>query len=170
MPVFTALHTVVNEYSEIRSMTLTPTKVHSQFMPALQALSNSLITYGHSPIELVFTNNPRLNKSELEANIPSLLKDVVPVPNVSSLWAMTLPNNSQILLLTSPYQVNTRLNSIMNSVPDSHDFYVAVDMEWAVNCEVGIQGHVAIISMTYGEEIFLIPVCQWFPDNFVPQN
>ncbi len=93
---------------------MTPTKAHDQFMPALQEISKSLTMYGHGPIEIVFTDNPR-------------------------------------------FQVNTRLNSIMSTISQS-EFYVALDMEWSVNRELGIQGRVAVISMTYGREIFLIPV------------
>ncbi|KAK0451981.1 uncharacterized protein EV420DRAFT_1645916 [Desarmillaria tabescens] len=53
IPVFGALHTVVNEFGEVRAMTLTPTKAHDQFMPALSEIANSLKKYGHGKIELV---------------------------------------------------------------------------------------------------------------------
>jgi len=139
-------------------MVLTPTKAHDQFMPALQQISKSLTMYGHSPIELVFTDNPRGDKRELETNIPSLLTDVVAVPDSSALQNLKLPETVQTLVLSSAFQINTRLNSIMSAISQS-EFYVALDMEWSVNREMGIQGRVAVISMTYGQEIFLIPVC-----------
>ena len=139
-------------------MVLTPTKAHNQYMPALQAISKSLVDYGHGPIELAFTNSPRLDKNELESCIPSLLKDITPVLP-SSLESFHIPLGVEVLLLSSAYQVNTHLNSIMEHI-GNNEFVVALDMEWSVNREMGIQGCVALISMTYGKEIFLIPVCQ----------
>lgn len=127
-------------------------------MPALQAISSSLSTYGQSPIEFIFTDSPRHDKFELERNIPSLLKDVVPTPNPSTMAALSLPTGTSVLMLSSTYQVNTRLNSILSDIRDNEIFYVGLDMEWPVNRETGVHGHVALISLTYGEEIFLIPV------------
>jgi len=138
-------------------MVMTPTKAHSQFMPALTAVSKSLADYGHGPIELVFTDNPCLDKNELESSIPSLLKDITPVPP-SSLETLSIPQGIEILLLSSAYQVNTRLSSIMEHIKHNDEFFVALDMEWSVNREIGIQGRVALISITYGKEIFLLPV------------
>jgi hypothetical protein len=148
----------VNEFSEIRSLVLTPTKAHNQFMPALQSISSSLSTYGQSPIEFVFTDSPRHDKFELERNIPSLLEDVVPTPNPSTLETLSLPTGTSVLMLSSTYQVNTRLNSILSDIRNNEIFYVGLDVEWPVNRETGVHGHVALISLTYGEEIFLIPV------------
>ena len=45
--VFGALHTSINEYVEVRTMTLTLTKGHAQFMPALMTIPHSLCDYGH---------------------------------------------------------------------------------------------------------------------------
>lgn len=148
----------MNEFSEIRSLVLTPTKAHNQFMPALQSISSSLSTYGQSPIEFVFTDSPRHDKFELERNIPSLLEDVVPTPNPSTLETLSLPTGTSVLMLSSTYQVNTRLNSILSDIRNNEIFYVGLDVEWPVNRETGVHGHVALISLTYGEEIFLIPV------------
>ena len=164
VPVFTALHTVVNEYSEIRSMVMTPTKAHSQYMPAIREVSKSLATYGHEPIQLVFTDAPWIDKQVLEINVPSLLNDIVPVPNHSVLDPLTIPVSSTVVILSSTFQVNTRLNSIMSKIRHDEDFFVAFDMEWSVNRDTGIHGRVALISLTYGKEIFIIPVCV-YPDN-----
>lgn len=148
----------MNEFSEIRSLVLTPTKAHNQFMPALQSISSSLSTYGQSPIEFIFTDSSRHDKFELERNIPSLLRDVVPTSNPSTMAALSLPTGTSVLMLSSTYQVNICLNSILSDIQDNEIFYVGLDMEWPVNRETGVHGHVALISLTYGEEIFLIPV------------
>jgi hypothetical protein len=140
-------------------MTFTPTKSHNQFMPALAAIADSLNMYGHKPVGTVITDCPRGDKAELEAVLPSLRKDVIPVPDPRSIAKLSLPDNPLIHALLSRYQITTRLESIMESVSGEEDFYIAVDMEWPVNVEAGIQGRVSLISITFGEEIFLIPVC-----------
>ncbi|KAM6501786.1 hypothetical protein JOM56_001763 [Amanita muscaria] len=158
VPVYEALHTSVNEYSEIRSMTFTATKSHSQFMPALAAIARSLEIYGHNPVGIVVTDCPRGDKAELEAVLPSLRKDVIPVPDPKSIPTLSLPPDTIIQTLSTTYQVKTCLEAIMESVSGDEDYHAAVDMEWPVNIGAGIQGHVSLISITFGKEIFLIPL------------
>ncbi|OBZ79508.1 hypothetical protein A0H81_01196 [Grifola frondosa] len=150
--VFNALHTSINEYGEIRSMIMTPTKAHDQFMPALRAVSDSLKTYGHGPIELVYTDNVPGDKPELEHLLPSLLNDVISVPDSSSLEHLTLPLDCNIVMLSSAFQVNTRLGSIIASLRIKEDLYAAVDMEWSVDLE---------------SEIYLLPLHSYLQDGIL---
>ena len=71
---------------------------------------------------------------------------------------LTIPVSATVVILSSSFQVNTRLNSIMSQIRHDEDFVIAVDMEWSVNRDTGIHGRVALISLTYGKEIFIIPV------------
>ena len=158
--VFGALHTVVNEYGECRAMTLTPTKAHDQFMPALAKIPNSLRAFGHGDVELVFTDNVRADKAELERVFPSLLYNVSPVPS-SSLPHLEIPQDWGIFTLNSTFQINNRLNSIMEDLqdlPPDRAIHVAMDMEWAVDRLNGVHGRVALISLAYRQAIYLIPV------------
>lgn len=98
--------------------------------------------------------------------LPDLLADVTPVPD-SSLEHLTLPTNFSIILLSSTYQVNTRLNSIMNDFHQGEDVFAAIDMEWPVDLVNGIQGRVALISLTFGKDIFLLPVSPIIIDNYL---
>jgi len=65
-PIFSALHSVVNEYGKCHAMTLTINKAHHQIMPALAAIPASLQMYGHSEVELMYTDNVQGDKAELE--------------------------------------------------------------------------------------------------------
>ncbi|KAG2057228.1 hypothetical protein BDR06DRAFT_969438 [Suillus hirtellus] len=65
-PLFTALHTVVNEYSEIWSMLFTMTKGHDQYMPNLCEISKSLVKFEHPEVQAVFTDNICADKNELD--------------------------------------------------------------------------------------------------------
>lgn len=90
--VFAALYSTVNEWGELCSIQFTATKAHDQYMPALVHIPHSLCKYGHGNVQLVFTDNVRADKLELECAIPSLLKDIEPVPS-SSLDPLTIPND-----------------------------------------------------------------------------
>jgi hypothetical protein len=160
VPVFSALHTCINEFVEIHFMLMTLTKSHHQFVPVLLEIVKSLETYSSRPVELMFTDNVHGNKPELERAIPSLPANVTPVPDSSSLEQITIPaTGHSVLVLSSAFQVNTQLSSIMEDIPGNEDAFVASDMKWPVDRVNGIHGHVSLISFTFGQEIFLIPVC-----------
>ncbi|KAJ3501690.1 hypothetical protein NLJ89_g9226 [Agrocybe chaxingu] len=146
IPVFSALHTSIND----------------QYMPALGAIPTSLKLFGHSPIEVVFTDSPRADKAELELWIPSLRENIVPAQIQSaSLPELSLPPTMPVLTLSSAYQINTRFGMLIEKYQNSETVYAAVDMEWPVNRESGIQGCVALVSITFGDEIFLIPLISY---------
>ena len=143
-------------------MTLTPSKAHNQFIPALTSISKSLETFGHSPMELVFTDNVRADKAELERALPELCRDVVPVPDESRYPKLELPSDWRITMLSSAYQINSRLNSMMEDIKDGEELYVGMDMEWSVDRLSSIQGRVAIISIAMDHDIYLLQVTHLF--------
>jgi hypothetical protein len=152
----------VNEQGEVRAWTLTSTKGHDQCMPSIAAIPNSLAKFGHGDTEVAFTDNPRGDKAELERAIPALRKLVVPVPS-SSMERLWLPDSwkNQIFTLATPYQVNTRLDSLMEEDrqnPNMNNHAYMFDMEWPVDLVNGIQGCVALISLAHNQSIYLIPV------------
>lgn len=164
---FGALHTACNNYGECRKMTLTPTKGHEDCMPALAEIPATLVKYGHSPVKVVFTDNVRGDKEALERAFPSLLDGVNPVPS-SSLEDLEIPSDWDVCRLGSVFQVNGRMNSIMEDLSNGDldssgsgsrsELHVAMDMEWPVDRDTGIYGKVALISIAYGRTVFLIPV------------
>ncbi|KAL6304040.1 hypothetical protein BKA93DRAFT_749985 [Sparassis latifolia] len=101
--VFGALHTIVNEYGECRAINFTPTKAHDQFMPALSLIPHSLRKYGHTDVELVFTDNVHGDKVELERVFPSLSSQVSPVPSTSQTH-LALPDLWTVVILSHTYQ------------------------------------------------------------------
>ena len=159
--VFEALHTATNQDGDVRAMTFTPTKAHDQFVPVLAEIPYSQRKFGHRDTELVYTDNVRGDKAELEHAFPALLKDVSPVPS-SSLEPLALPPGCQPYQLRSTYQINNRINTIMenlNSLPINKSIHSFVDFEWSVDISTGIYGRVALISLEYEKNIYLIPVC-----------
>ncbi|KAF8953970.1 hypothetical protein BDZ97DRAFT_2082274 [Flammula alnicola] len=156
VPIFSALHSTVNEYGEIRAMVLTPTKAHDQFMPVLAAIPRSLAMFGHGEVEAVYTDNVRGDKSELEITLPSLTKAVVPVVK-TSLPLLELPSSWSKVELSTPHQINMRFDIIMNHKTPSTTVTAAVDMEWPVDTHTGIHGPVALIQIAYQSVVYLIP-------------
>ena len=140
-------------------MILTPTKAHNQYTPALLAISHSLEVYGHPPVDLVFTDNVRGDKAELENIFPSLLRDVQPIPDQSSYPTLSCPPEWQITILSSSFQIESRLNSLMEDVSDDGELVVGLDMEWPVDRSCSISGRVAVISIALEREIYLLQVC-----------
>ena len=67
----------------------------------------------HEPVEVVFTDNVRGDKRELELAFPSLLHDVTPVPVKLRLDRLEIPQDWSVVPLTSTHQVNLRLQVIM---------------------------------------------------------
>lgn len=53
----------------------------------------------------------------------------------------------------------------MDSLAQDEHFFAAIDMEWSVDIENGIQGSVSLISVAFEHEIFLILVCIYCDHN-----
>lgn len=157
IPVFSALHSTVNEYGEIRAMVLTPTKAHDQFMPILAKIPRSLALFGHGPTEVIFTDNVRGDKLELEASIPSLKNDIVPVVK-TRIEPLQLPKSWAVVELSNAHQINFRFDLIMNHKTNSTSVVAAVDMEWPVDTLSGIRGPVALIQIAVQNTVYLIKV------------
>jgi hypothetical protein len=156
--VFASLQSTVNEIGECRAMTLTSTKAHDQFMPVLGHIPKSLAMFGHCPTQVVFTDNVLADKRELERIFPELLKDVVPVPEYSTMEPLHLPDDWTIVPLTCTHQVNMRMNIIMNHHSETKPVITAFDLQFPVDDTTGIRGPVALIQMAYEKTVYLIQV------------
>jgi len=156
---FAALHTFLNEYSEIRGMTFTPSKAHDGWAPVLQAILPSLRDYGHSEPKVVFTDNIRADKDRLLSIFPSLSAGVTPIEPVGALESLALPSDWEIVHLTNTHQVNLRFNLIMNQHSDENPIIVAFGMQWPVNTGTGVSGRVALLEFAYQKVVYLIQVC-----------
>lgn len=158
VPVFGALHSTTNEYNEIHSMVLTPTKAHNQYMSALATIPQSLKAYGHAPVELVFTDNVWADKMELENIFPSLCRDILPIPDHSAYEQLECPPDWHITILSLSFQIESWLSSLMDDISNGEEMFVGMDMEWPVDRSSLIHGQVAVISIAQEKEIYLLQV------------
>ncbi|TFY77147.1 hypothetical protein EWM64_g6866 [Hericium alpestre] len=167
VPIFGSFLSVVNEFGECRAMTLTMTKAHDQFMPTLAEIPHSLALYGHDDTEVVFTDNPKADKAELEQIIPALLHGIEPAPS-SSLKPLIVPPEFDIFILGSLWLVNSWLEAFMDTVhalPKTKEFVIAMDMEWSVDRQTGIHGRVVLVTITFDRCVYLIPLREFLHDG-----
>ncbi len=113
-------------------------------------------------MEVVFTDNVRSDKRVLEAALPSLLHNVVPVPPQNPLERLQLPDDWSVVPLTSTHQINLRFNVIMGQHTPEHPVEVALDMEWPVDTVLGTQGPIAVIQVAHQKNVYLIQVSMLF--------
>ncbi|KAI1787068.1 hypothetical protein LXA43DRAFT_1098652 [Ganoderma leucocontextum] len=166
--IFSATHSTVNEYVEIRNMIITPTKAHDQFMPLLAQILATSTKFGHSPIEVIYTDNVRGDKRALETSLPPLSHEIVPMgPAQSNLEPLAIPGKWSIILLNTALQVDLCLKSIMGNHATDRPIEVALDMEWPVDLESGIQGCIAVIQIAYRHHIYLIQTRSFIKDGFL---
>ena len=156
---FAALHKFLNEYSEIRGMTFTPSKAHDGWAPVLQAILPSLQDYGHPEPQVIFTDNVRADKDKLLSIFPSLSTDVIPVEPIAVLDHLVLPSDWEVVHLTNTHQVNLRFNVIMNLHSDITPVEVGFGMQWPTNSSTGVSGQVALLVFTFERTAYLIQVC-----------
>ncbi|THH17937.1 hypothetical protein EUX98_g9038 [Antrodiella citrinella] len=156
--VFSALHTTLNNYGEIRHQVLTPNKAHDQYMPALALIPQSCHQYGHDPPKLVYTDNVRGDKAELERAIPSLLDDVRAIPAHSVYPHLEIPSSWTVRRLESEYQVKIHMQFLLTELTEaeSGELVVAMDMEWPFDRSSGMYGNVAMLSIAYNTTIYLM--------------
>jgi hypothetical protein len=158
------LLTVTNEIGLIRICNLVATKAHSQFEYPLKQMRQSLELYGHSPVQLFFTDN-LADKVFLESSFPSLLRDVIPVEKYGDLEPFKVPSQVQIHVRSEETAINAALATILNHLPLEEmdpDVVVGFDCEWNVEIsEHGKveRGEIAIVQIAYGDRVLILQVC-----------
>ncbi|KAF9485225.1 ribonuclease H-like protein [Pholiota conissans] len=142
VPNLAAFHASVKEHCESQFLVMIMRKFQRKIIAMLGAFLNFLETYRQ---RLVKASNDNRN-------------DIDPEPDPT----LVLPSDSAIHVLSSVQQVNARLKYIMNKIPGDKEFYVAIDTEWAVDPHTRIAGPTALLSMTFGREIILIPLVKYY--------
>jgi hypothetical protein len=163
--IFTALLTVTNENGLIRICNLVATKAHSQFEHPLKQMRQSLELYGHSPVQLFFTDN-LADKAFLESSFPSLLQDVIPVEKYGDLEPFKIPPDVQICVRSEETAINTALATILNHLPlgeTDSNVVIGFDCEWNIDIsEHGRveRGEIAVIQIAYADRVLILQVCE----------
>jgi hypothetical protein len=170
--VFSGLLTMTNEFGEIRICDLVPSKAHSQFEIALKRMSESIAKYGLEPPKIIFTDN-MADKPMLEAHFPSLKTGVQPVRH-DNLVPLELPEDIEILICSTPFQVRTAAFSLIDALKDSDStLVVGLDTEWNVDLDARRNGvpdrrQTAVMQLAHGSTIYIILLTQLIESSSVP--
>ncbi|KAL0582286.1 hypothetical protein ABG067_007854, partial [Albugo candida] len=121
---FFCLYTLLNEYEEIRLQVLGHSKKVDHLAPQFIEMMETYRKLGMKLPELFYTDNVTADQSFLGDVIPSLLKDVVPIPATesatldkdpfASLSTVNLPANVQIIILNNCDEVNNACQKLID--------------------------------------------------------
>jgi hypothetical protein len=132
---FAALFTLVNELEQIRFQAFVPTKSLSHIRAGLEEMVKSLEKHGLAQPILGFTDNVASDAATFMECIASLAKDVdaVQLQEFSDLPRATLPENVSIQVCSTPGEVQTACNSVLEittHLPANEKLKLGYDQEW----------------------------------------
>lgn len=156
--IFNALFTTLNHFSEIRSMTFTPSKAQDGWGPVLSAMLPSLAKFSHTPPKVVFTDSILADKDKLLTIFPSLSSNVTPIPNNCALEELTLPYDWSYVDLPTVNHINLRFSIIMSHHTSVSPVKVAFGVQWPTDPISGKAGQVSLIQIGYQKTVYLIKV------------
>ncbi|RXW16378.1 hypothetical protein EST38_g9477 [Candolleomyces aberdarensis] len=171
--VFIGLHTVTNEFSEIRACHLVTTKGHSQTLLALNGIKKSMDLYGLEPPKVFYTDN-MADKGLLETVFPSLLVDVVPPETYGHLDELEIPDDVHVYVRNGVGAINSTIQAIMDDLsPDgTGQIVVGFDSEWNVeesaNGRLRRGGKTAIVQLAYKKQVYILQIADIIAEGSLP--
>lgn len=168
VPVFIGLLTVTNEHGEIVVMSLVPTKAHSQFTPALDALRTRLEGFGHQQPQLAYTDDIGNDEAMLKKHFPSLSIGVRAPPSASPYAHLPIYKSPfPVAILNSGPDVDHVMRIITESIPEGGTVVVGFDIEWNLKLAEAPNGSVtssrrgertAVAQISTHEVVYIIQV------------
>lgn len=150
-PVFTAVHSLSNEFGEVRFHQLTTTKSLQEVKPQIKQMLVSLKKYGHDQPQLLFVDDPRGERSFFEENIPSLRANVQHVTSYSSLPALIIPVDTMTVVeVRNAADCNHLVDlHILDKLSPNSSTLMAVgfDCEWPFDSNTNSVGRIATIQI-----------------------
>ncbi|KAG2192557.1 hypothetical protein INT47_012781 [Mucor saturninus] len=166
---FTALYTVVNEYEEIRLMSLVPSKSHSYLKWSFEKMYEAYKMYGHELPTVFFTDDVRADRRFIESVIPSLTAGVQKQSyksidsNYKTLPELELPDFVNVGYFNQFLQIETVISDLNDKLSIECEGTIAVgfDCEWSFDEETSrVSNGVDTIQIAYGNEIFVLHLNQ----------
>lgn len=157
------MHTITNEYGEVRACHLVTTKGHAQTSLALYGVRDSLGDYGIRMPEVFYTDTMS-DKGLLEEVFPSLLEDVVPADKYGHLDKLEIPHDVRVYVKDGVSAIENTVQAIMDDLPDdgTGEIVVGFDSEWNVevtpNGMVKHAGKTAIVQIAYKRQVYILQV------------
>ncbi|KAG2198707.1 hypothetical protein INT47_005392 [Mucor saturninus] len=171
---FSCLYTVLNEHVEIRLQVLAQSKKMDHLAPQFLQMMDTYKKLNMKEPGLFYTDNVIGDQEFLKQVMPSLTKDVVPIPKCTigqqqqqqnpflSLPIITLPETSKIRVLRSEVEINEACIEIFGNTDEySNEIFVSFDCEWMMSTS-----GVSLMQMCYQNEIVLFRVHDFDTNTF----
>lgn len=148
----------LNQDGEIRHFSLNFSKAHAQYMPEFGRMSAAMEMHGLPPMEVCYTDNVQADRKRLEQEIPSLQRDVIPIPPLEHHPVLQLPANWKHYVIRSSFQLNGAVNGLLDKIGKSSAL-VGFSLRWPANLTTGQCGRVSLIQLAYDHVVYIIQVC-----------
>ena len=154
-PIFTAAYTITNQYNQVVSFSLVPSKGHEFTKPVFERLAYRQKLLNLEPTIAYFTDDVTCDKRALLETIPSL-SDIIKKPR-SNYSNLVLPKNWKVELFHNSVQADSWLDKFLR-LEANLKIHVGFDCEWNFDTVTYERGCVALIQIAYDHEIGLIHI------------
>ncbi|KAI3653135.1 hypothetical protein MP228_002560 [Amoeboaphelidium protococcarum] len=156
---FEGLHTVLNEYEEIRSQSFVQSTSHQHITQPLKAMYNTLESNGMKTPQVVYTDICCQDRQFYESVFPSLRVGILNKPLLGV-------EMSKVFVASDEQTLKVQQNSMVNEMKeaqDGRDYAVGLDCEWEYSKESGNGGKIGKVSVLQlcfpGSKVLIIQLC-----------
>ncbi|KAF8188822.1 hypothetical protein K438DRAFT_1764080 [Mycena galopus ATCC 62051] len=156
--VHTALHSVVNEWEEVRSTILCLTKSMTFVEGTHQGIEQGLKEHGHKPTQVVYSDQPQVERSFHEKLMPSLREGVEHVTIYSGLPPLELSKDLPIEFARDSHSIQALCSEILEAAasnPSGH-FLLAVSTK-SNGCN-SVAAKLHIIQFRTSKTVYILQV------------
>jgi hypothetical protein len=148
---FSATYIVLNEFSEIVTFGMLPSKGHEDFKPLLKNLAKRYETHRFPMPKLFYTDDCCKDKHILMECIPSLALDYVPF---SEFPLLKIPDATSILFSNCHQEISDICEAIIELI-EADPIVFGVDMEWNVDISSGSRSKVSLVQIAKNDCIYV---------------
>ncbi|KAJ7624626.1 hypothetical protein FB45DRAFT_869538 [Roridomyces roridus] len=161
-PIHTALYEGVNEMEEVRFYGLTLTQSFAPLHGLYGRLQIELANHGHSPTEILYTDNPRHERNWHENTTPSLKQSVqhIILDPFRDLPQFNLTSGCETLFASSPDRIDTLADQILLTLLPNDSIYVALAVQYTAEKirAIQVQTKTKIYVFDVGAAVNSIPL------------
>lgn len=170
---FSCLYTLLNEYEEIRLQVISHSKKMDMLTPQFLEMMETYKKLGMKEPELFYTDNVVGDESFLKQVIPSLTKDVIPIPKANAkpsslqedkyalLQCIKLPEDVIITVLSNEIEINEACYTMLSLCSQDKLLYVGFDCEWEKSSVI------SLMQISFEDKAYLFRV-QGYSNGTLP--
>ncbi|KAJ3280443.1 hypothetical protein HDU79_011705 [Rhizoclosmatium sp. JEL0117] len=158
VPMFTTLRSVANNRGELLMFQIQSSKSQTLTKPALASIEADRILCGHSPTELVSTDNVKQDRAMFEEAFPSLRVGIVSVepPSLGN-PQLKIPEFVSVRYLQHESAINEAIEPLLSMANSGTKLHVSLDAEWNYS-HFQAPGRLACIQIGFEETILILHI------------